>query len=324
MQEPLFMVPVFQTKIWGGRRLATDFNYELPQGSIGECWAISGHSHGLSTIANGPYAGQTLADLYQQKPELFGHPTSTTFPLLTKILDAEASLSVQVHPDDDYALSHEHELGKTECWYIISAEPGAYLIYGHHAQTAAEFQQEVEQGDWQHLLRRQPVKAGDFVYVPSGTVHALNKGIVALETQQSSDTTYRLYDYDRVDAAGNKRLLHIKQALAVTTIPFQTPQITPRLNYQGASTITTFITPPQSPYFSVYKWEVEDHLIIERQPQSAPYTLVSVISGTGQLVIGEKRYPLTKGQHFILPEGIMGWTLTGQMTLISSEPATHI
>ena len=121
------------------------------------------------------------------------------FPLLTKILDANASLSIQVHPDDAYAEEHEHELGKTECWYVIHAEPGAYLTYGHTAKTRDELIKMINNHQWSKLFSKKPVKTGDFVYVPSGTIHALNKGIIVLETQQSSDTTYRIYDYDRRD-----------------------------------------------------------------------------------------------------------------------------
>ncbi len=140
-----------------------------------------------------------LLKVYQQHPELFGNPRSSVFPLLTKILDANASLSIQVHPDDAYAEEHEHELGKTECWYVIHAEPGAYLTYGYTAKTRDELIKMIDNHQWSKLFSRKPVKTGDFVYVPSGTIHALNKGIIVLETQQSSDTTYRIYDYDRRD-----------------------------------------------------------------------------------------------------------------------------
>ena len=214
------------------------------------------------------------------------------FPLLTKILDAEASLSVQVHPDDEYAAEHEHELGKTECWYVISAEPGSYLTYGHSAKTRSQLKDLIDHQEWGQLFLKRPVKAGDFVYVPSGTIHALNKGIVVLETQQSSDTTYRLYDYDRVDATtGQKRALHLQQATDVTTVPFEEPHLTPVVEHRGSSTITTLVAPPLSPYFTVYKWEVSGELSLIAQ---RPYTLVSVIKGQGQLTVDGDAYPLQK------------------------------
>lgn len=316
MSEPFFLTPVFHEKIWGGRRLASDFGYQLPDGKIGECWAISGHPHGPSRIENGRFKGQLLPDVYREHPELFGNSKSPVFPLLTKILDAEASLSVQVHPDDEYAEEHEHELGKTECWYVIHAEPGAYLTYGHTAKTKAQLKEMIDGAKWDQLFLKRPVKTGDFVYVPSGTIHALNKGIVVLETQQSSDTTYRLYDYDRVDATtGQKRALHLQQSEDVTTVPFEEPHLTPSVEQRGTSSITTLVAPPTSPYFTVYKWDINGQLSLTAQ---RPYTLVSVIDGEGTLTVDGTDYPLKKGTHLLLPADVQKWTLTGHMTIIAS------
>ena len=189
MSEPLFLQSVMQEKIWGGTHLRDVFGYDIPSDHVGEYWAISAHPNGVSTIKNGRYAGQTLDVLYAEHRELFGNRQEPVFPLLTKILDANDWLSVQVHPDDVYGLEHEGELGKTECWYIIAAEPGAEIIYGHNAKSKEELRQQIESKDWENLLTKVPVKAGDFFYVPSGTMHAIGAGIMVLETQQSSDTT---------------------------------------------------------------------------------------------------------------------------------------
>lgn len=318
MAEPLFLKPVFHEKIWGGRHLEIDFGYQIPDGEIGECWAISGHPHGPNKIENGEYKGQLLPDVYKNHPELFGNPKSPVFPLLTKILDANASLSVQVHPDNEYAEEHEHELGKTECWYVIHAEPGAYLTYGHTAKTREELAKMIDNHEWDKLFSKKPVKTGDFVYVPSGTIHALNKGIMVLETQQSSDTTYRIYDYDRVDkSTGKKRDLHLEQSKDVTTVPFTEPHphsITERI---GDSTVTTLITQPDSPFFSVYKWNIHGQLT--RQHEHGPYTLVSIIDGDGKLIVDGKEYDLHKGTHFIIPATVKEWTMDGNMLAIASE-----
>lgn len=316
--EPLFLNPYFQEKIWGGRKLETDWGYQLPEGKIGECWAISAHPHGPSTVKNGPYKGLNVAELWNQHRELFGNVKGDVFPLLTKILDAEASLSVQVHPDDAYAEEHEHELGKTECWYVLSAEPDSYLIYGHHAQTRDELKEMIDNGDWKHLLRHYPVKKGDFVYVPSGTIHALNKGIVVLETQQSSDTTYRLYDYDRVDEkTGKKRDLHLKQSIDVTTVPHVDPQLDIKEKKYGDSYVKTFVNAPLSPFFSVYEWSVNGELALERG--TATYTLVSVVDGKGSITCDGQTYEISKGDHFILPFAIKSWQLNGKLQIIASE-----
>ena len=154
----------------------------------------------------------SLRDVYLKHPELFGNPKAKEFPLLVKFLDANDNLSVQVHPDDGYARKMENDSGKTESWYVMQADPGAYIIYGHHAKNREELADMIHKGEWDKLLRKVPVKAGDFFYVPAGTIHALTKGCLVIETQQSSDVTYRLYDYDRVGKDGKKRELHTQKS----------------------------------------------------------------------------------------------------------------
>ena len=314
MQEPMFLKPVFQEKIWGGSRLRSVFGFDIPNDKIGEDWAISAHPHGVSVVENGEYQGQKLDELWQNHKELFGNPTEPVFPLLIKILDAEDELSVQVHPDDAYGMKHEGELGKTECWYIIDAEPGAEIIYGHHAKTREELAEMIQEGRWDDLLKKVPVKKGDFFYVPSGTIHAIGKGIMILETQQSSDTTYRVYDYDRKDANGNTRELHIQQSIDVTTVPAITPQIQMKEVRKGNSSIVTYL---ETEFFNVYEWDITGITSFKTQ---APYTLATVIDGAGELVVNEKIYPLTKGASFILPNDVTEWTVQGELSIIASEP----
>lgn len=314
MQEPMFLKPVFQEKIWGGSRLRSVFGFDIPNDKIGEDWAISAHPHGVSVVENGEYQGQKLDELWQNHKELFGNPTEPVFPLLIKILDAEDELSVQVHPDDAYGMKHEGELGKTECWYIIDAEPGAEIIYGHHAKTREELAEMIQEGRWDDLLKKVPVKKGDFFYVPSGTIHAIGKGIMILETQQSSDTTYRVYDYDRKDANGNTRELHIQQSIDVTTVPTITPQIQMKEVRKGNSSIVTYL---ETEFFNVYEWDIKGITSFKKQ---APYTLATVIDGAGELVVNEKIYPLTKGASFILPNDVTEWTVQGELSIIASEP----
>lgn len=312
--EPLFMQPVFQEKIWGGDRLQRVFGFELPHDKIGEDWAISAHPHGVSIITNGPFKGQKLSDLWQDHQELFGHQSEAVFPLLVKILDAEDDLSVQVHPDDAYGMQHEGELGKTECWYIIDAEPGATIVYGHHAQTREELAAMIHEGRWDELLTKVPVKKGDFYYVPSGTIHAIGKGIMILETQQSSDTTYRVYDYDRKDDQGNPRELHIQQSIEVTTVPAATPELQVKEVKHGASAVVTYL---ETDFFTVYEWQVRGKLDLTA---TGPYTLMTVIDGFGELLIGEKRYEMPKGTSCIIPNGIAQWAVAGDCDIIASIP----
>ncbi|MBV7507637.1 mannose-6-phosphate isomerase, class I [Bacillus sp. sid0103] len=312
--QPMFLKPVLKERIWGGTALQEEFGYEIPNDKTGECWAISAHPNGPSIIENGPYAGMSLDAIWREQPELFGNPKEEVFPLLTKILDANMDLSVQVHPEDTYAKVHENgELGKTECWYILDCIEGAEMIFGHNAKTKEELVEKMKEGKWTELLRRVKIKPGDFYYVPSGTIHALCEGTLVLETQQSSDTTYRVYDYDRRDADGNLRELHLEKAIDVTTVPHQNAGVAPKVEGRENVTITTFV---ESEFFSVYKWEIEGKAAFEYNNH---YLLLSVIKGDGTLVHNSEKYPLTKGTHFIIPVGLGEFELNGELELIVSH-----
>jgi mannose-6-phosphate isomerase len=310
-QEPIFLEPVFKERIWGGTALQTKFNYRVPSDKTGECWAISAHPHGQSVVRTGEFAGLTLGELWKNHRELFGHAQGDAFPLLTKILDANADLSVQVHPDDEYAGKNEQgELGKTECWYIIDCAEDAELIYGHTAGSREELQSMIANGKWDQLLRKVKIKPGDFFFVPSGTVHALGAGTLVLETQQSSDTTYRVYDYDRKDDKGNTRELHINKAIEVTCAPHIDPVFETEMIQQPGLNITKFI---ESPFFSVQKWELNG---AATATQNHDFLLVSVIDGNGEIGTGERTYPFQEGEHFILPCGLGKFDLRGNAELI--------
>lgn len=312
MVTPLFLAPVMHEKIWGGKRLKEVFGYDIPSDHTGECWAISAHPNGVSVIENGQYKGVGLDRLYKEHPELFGNPKEEVFPLLTKILDANDWLSVQVHPDDDYAKIHEGELGKTECWYVLTADEGAEIIYGHNARSKEELADMIASSDWEHLLTRIPVKAGDFYYVPSGTIHAIGKGIMILETQQSSDTTYRVYDFDRKDDSGNLRELHLKQSVDVATIGKPQNSTPATLSVDGL--LTTLLV--SNPFFTVYHWETTQSVSMQ---QTVPYLLVSVIGGEGQIIVDSQEFHIKKGDHFILTHDIKSWQFKGNLEMIASH-----
>ncbi|MFY4775158.1 mannose-6-phosphate isomerase, class I [Metabacillus sp. RGM 3146] len=313
-QSPIFLRPVFQDRIWGGTALRDEFGYDIPTETTGECWAISAHPNGQSVVALGELQGKTLSELWENHRELFGNVGGEKFPLLTKILDANQDLSVQVHPDDLYAGANENgEFGKTECWYIIDCKEGAEMVYGHNAQTREELAAKIEANQWNDLLRRVKIKPGEFYYVPSGTIHALCEGTLVLETQQSSDTTYRVYDYNRVGADGNTRELHLKQSIDVTTVPHTDWEGTPARNDMGNMAITNFV---KEKYFSVYKWEVNGEVSLT---QDEPFLLVSVIKGEGTYMQGDLVFPLSKGMNFILPADAGTYRLDGEMELIVSH-----
>ncbi len=310
--EPLFLQGVLQDKIWGGTKLRDEYGYDIPTETTGELWAISAHPNGPATVLNGKYKGKTLAELWTENQSLFGHQSEQVFPLLTKIIDANNDLSVQVHPDDTYGLKNEGELGKTECWYVLSADPGAEIVFGHNALTKEEFQNYIETNQWNKLLKSVNVKAGDFFYVPSGTVHAIGKGVMVLETQQSSDTTYRLYDYNRLDDQGNPRELHIEKSIDVSMIPHIDLQTEPIVEEFTGGMVKTLVS---NEFFTVFEWLLNGTVSFKA---TAPYTLVSVIEGNGTLRIDKESYKLSKGDHFILPFGLNDWEIDGEIHLIAS------
>jgi mannose-6-phosphate isomerase len=319
VKEPIFLQPVLQERLWGGTRLREKYHYEIPSELTGECWAISAHPNGQSIVRFGAYKDVTLGELWDHHRELFGHYDSDRFPLLTKILDANDDLSVQVHPDDDYANKYENgELGKTECWYIIDCEEDAELIIGHHAQTKESFLEKVNKGQWDRLLRRIKIKPGDFFYIPSGTLHAIGKGTLILETQQSSDTTYRVYDYDRRDTNGDLRELHLEKAIDVTTIPYKKKKITPTIRKTKDATITTFV---EENDFTVYKWDVHNYL---KMKQDQCFMLVSVIEGDGTFKTEQHSYAIHQGDHFILPYNMDCFSIVGNVQLIVSHPPLNL
>ena len=240
-------VPVLKPRIWGGRRLQEVFGKELPAGErIGESWEIADLPEGKSTIGNGPLRGRTLGDAVASHREQITGTSDfpDSFPLLVKFLDAQDVLSVQVHPDPETCRRTGKGQPKTECWYIIQAEPGAIIYKGlREGATKEQFARAIEDGTVADLLAPVPVKPGECHYLPAGTVHALSAGLLIAEVQTPSDTTYRVFDWNRVDERGKPRPLHIEEALE--SIHFE---ITP-----DSLAVTTMGRLVDSPHFKVDK-----------------------------------------------------------------------
>lgn len=313
--RPIYLSPAFREKVWGGNYIKEAFGFDTPSDHTGEAWLISAYKDDQSVVLDpSPYAGMGLRDLYDAHPELFGEPHPERFPLLVKLLDAKDDLSVQVHPGDDYALEHEDDLGKTESWYIMDTKPGTTLVYGHNAETKAQFDQMVDDGEWDKLLRHVPVQKDDFYYVPSGTIHALEAGTAVIETQQSSDVTYRVYDYDRPDTSGQLRELHLDDAKAVTNVPDQLEKQEPMTTQIGDSKLTQLV---DATYFSVYKAEIHGETTYDL-PEN--YYLLTVVEGEGELMIDGESTPLQLSDSLILPTDVTEATITGNLTIIASHP----
>ena len=225
MLYPLKFQPILKDKIWGGTKLKTIFGKPAQTDKLGESWELSGYEGDESVVENGFLAGNNLTELIEiYMGELIGDKVyeqfGMSFPLLFKLIDANENLSIQVHPGDEVAAERHGSFGKTEMWYVVDADPGAELIIGFTKDcTRDEYVDALENDQVEELLQNVPVKKGDVFFIPAGLVHAIGKGVVVAEIQQSSDITYRIYDYKRVDDHGNERDLHTAEALDV--IDFQ-------------------------------------------------------------------------------------------------------
>lgn len=308
--ELLFMNPVMKETIWGGNKLREIYGYDIPSDHTGECWAISAHPNGDGTVKGGSWNGIHLSTLWEEHRELFGSRREPQFPLLIKIIDAREDLSIQVHPDDQYAAKNEDgALGKTECWYILDCEPDTTIIVGNRARNSEEVKQLIEAGRYQELIREVPIRKGDFFQIDPGCLHAIKGGTLILETQQSSDITYRVYDYDRM-AGGKPRQLHIRQSIEVIRAPFSERELPPDAEQLPGAVKTHYVS---CPYYQVDRFEIDGSF---KTDFKADFVNVSVLSGLGTL----NDIAIKKGDHFIIPYGYGDCCFEGALELICSTP----
>lgn len=316
---PLKFQAIYKEKIWGGDRLSKLYKRELPNKSIGESWEIAAHSNGTSIVENGIYQGKSITELidkYQEK--LLGKKIkfikNKPFPLLIKILDANAKLSVQVHPDNDYAARVENELGKTEMWYILEAHPEAKLIYGLKSGTKKEeFAKAIKNGCPEKYLNEVEVEKGDIFYMPSGTIHAIKEGILLAEIQQNSDTTYRVHDWNRLGKDGSPRQLHINRALDV--INFQEKS----LKAKSIPLIIDYKDYTRSilaacPYFVTEKIQVKNDYQLNLN--SDRFYIIMNLQGEGTLTVTEKDYKINSGDTYFLPAKLKNINIKGQLEFL--------
>ncbi len=228
--------PKFSDKIWGGSYFKDNLNYSTSS-NCGEAWGISGIKGNSSVIENTIYKDLTLDQLYQEQKHLFGNYSSKEFPILIKLIDANRNLSIQIHPGDEYAKKYNDSYGKTECWYILDTLPNNSIIIGHNANSYNEIISYIEANEYDSFLNNIKIEKGDLFYIPAGTIHAICEGTVILEVQQSSDLTFRFYDYNRLEN-GKPRELHQKEALDVITVPSPPIKNTGNTNYFDFDIIT--------------------------------------------------------------------------------------
>ncbi|MDT3997224.1 type I phosphomannose isomerase catalytic subunit, partial [Staphylococcus saprophyticus] len=309
---PLFLKPIFHEKIWGGSRLK-EFGYDLPSDYIGEVWGISAHPNGKCEILNEPYRGQTLDQVWDEHRELFGDFPSQEFPLMTKIVDARESLSVHVHPDDAYAYENENgQYGKSECWYIIDAEEDAEIIYGLNTQSKETAIDKIDEADYDSLFNKVKVKAGEFYFIPAGTIHSIGAGVLVYETMQSSDVTYRVFDYDRAQDSGDKRELNQVKAKEVIEIANESINIPTDTEIIENHKRTQLVS---NDFFTIVKWNISGTLNYMKPRE---FVLISVLKGEGQVIIDGEVFDLVQGQNFILTSDDLDTIFEGQYELIVS------
>jgi len=302
----LKLEPKCKDYIWGGNRLIKDYGIKTEGEICAEAWVLSGHKDGLSTVAEGEYKGQTLAEV-NGKHKIYGKNCDkyAEFPILVKLIDAKRALSIQVHPDDEYALKHENQYGKTEMWYILSAEEGAFLYLGFEKKVSSdEFRQRIENNTLEEILHKEYVKAGDVIFIEPGTLHAIGAGIMVAEIQQSSNVTYRIYDYGRLGTDGKPRELHIDKALdVVKTEPYKVHEQT------GEHLV-------ECKYFCVDKEDVKEGASYTGDVDDSSFVSVLVIDGECTITVPGSKMNAAKGDSYLIGAGTGKYTIEGNGSFI--------
>lgn len=319
MLEPLNFKPIYKEKVWGGRWLADNFQRNLPQGVlIGESWELACREEEMSIVQAGAFQGKTLSHLIQLYPaELLGtrivRRKFDPFPLLIKFLDANDRLSVQVHPDDAYFQSKKSQmLGKTEMWYVLDAKPESKLILGlKNGINPRELQEGVAKGVVGEYLNEVKVKPGDAVFIPAGMVHAIMEGVQIAEIQQNSDTTFRIFDWNRLGLDNQPRSLHIDQALQVINFDRLQANLNPGITISNQGWCRRILA--ACDYFAV------EELTIEKMASKIPaerFEIWMVIQGSGELNAKIGDYHLMAGQTWMIPASLDQFQLQGRLRLL--------
>lgn len=312
--EAVKLIPALKQTIWGGQRLKKLYDGTGME-NIAESWVLSCHPAGPSVVADGEDAGRTLPDVLQKagKAAVGTRSPEGDFPLLIKLIDAADRLSLQVHPDNAYAREHENEYGKTECWYILDSEPGAELIFGmQDALSREQFRQSIADNTLLSHVRHVQVKKGDTAFIPAGTLHGIGKGILLAEVQQSSDTTYRVYDYGRLQN-GKPRQLHIDQAVAVTNLSPSDASLVPMGKKEEKDGYTEQLL-SACQYFVMKQIEIDSRYMGVCDDTS--FTSLVVLAGEGTYEGGETTLSLKTGDSLFIPAATGQYTVTGHLQLL--------
>lgn len=312
--EILFFEPIYKDYIWGGTRLKEYFGKNIETPTAAESWEISTNEAGLSKIVNVSMQGKTLKELFDDRNiriEVFGTKTEKMdkFPLLIKYIDANSNLSVQVHPNDEYAKINENDTGKTEMWYIIDCVENAKIICGmKESVTQKDVSEIIRNGKIKEKLNYINIQKGDSIYIPSGTIHAILGDTLICEIQQNSNLTYRVYDWDRVGSDGKPRELHIDKAIDVIDV-----ETKPSVVHTSENESKTIV---DNEFFKVEKIVVDGEYR-DKTTKETFYTM-NVLEGIGKIEAENKEYKLNKGDSILIPANLGQYIIKGEMELLKS------
>ena len=315
--KPFLLKPSGKSYLWGGRRLNDEFEKNIDMSPLAETWECSTHPDGPSYVASGEYEGMKLSEVLKLRPEFLGsHPNCDgDLPILIKFLDAKEDLSIQVHPTDEYAMEHENgQRGKTEMWYVLDASEDARLIYGLSRDCSEErIRKAIAEGTLPKYLQQVRIKKDDVFFIEAGMIHAIGKGALIAEIQESSNLTYRLYDYDRVDRDGNKRELNIEKAMAVAKLkseaePRQSLRV---LKYKQGVASELLV---RCKYFEVYRMllNTERRQVVYYSSDSMSFRVLLCVQGCGNLVFDGESLNFYKGDCIFVPADSAEIRLHGQ------------
>ena len=315
--KPMLLKPAFKDYIWGGTRLRDDFQKDCDFDKIAESWELSCHKDGNSVISGGEFGGLTLQEFIdKQGKAVLGTNCERfeNFPILIKLIDAKDNLSVQVHPNNEYALRVEGEYGKTEMWYIVDCDEGATLLYGFKNEISKdEFAKRIADNTLLEVTNAVPVKKGDVFFIEAGTLHAIGKGILIAEIQQNSNTTYRIYDYGRVGNDGKPRELHVEKAKDVTALrpakAYPETEIIAKDGYKEKLLSSC-------EYFTTYALEVNDKATLTADEKS--FNSILILEGSGRLS-GESEIEFKKGDSIFVPASSGDYTIEGKCKAILTK-----
>ena len=311
---PLQFEPILKERIWGGTKLKTYLNKPITSDITGESWEISTVENDVSIVANGIFKGKSLNDLINEFPEaVLGTKVyaqfGKQFPLLFKYLDAREDLSIQLHPNDELAKKRHNSFGKTEMWYVMQSDPDSRLIVGFKEKSSPqEFIQNLNNKTLLNILDTKKVKQGDVFMLNTGTIHAIGAGIVIAEIQQTSDITYRVYDFDRVDANGNQRGLHID--LALEALNYE--KIEAQRVYSKTENTSNEIVDCQ--YFTTNIIPLDGNIKVAKNQTS--FTVYMCVDGDFQLTIGDENFDYQKGDTVLIPAALTDFQLAGKASIL--------